>query len=52
MIERPAIFYFLMAFLSCGVAFIGWNFGGVLGALIGLAFTLVINGYALTIKND
>ena len=51
-IERPLGFYFLMVFLAVGVTFIGWNFGGVLGACIGFFFTCVVNGYALRIKND
>ncbi len=50
--SRPAIFYFLMAFLCVLVTFIGFNFGGVLGAVIGLALSLVANIYALQIKND
>lgn len=50
--SKPAGFYFLMVFLAVGVSFIGWNFGGTKGALIGFFFTCVINIYALSIKND
>lgn len=50
--ERPLGFYFLMAFLAVGVSFIGWNFGGLKGALIGFFFSSVVNIYALQIKND
>lgn len=51
-IERPLGFYFLMAFLVFLTTFIGWNFGGVVGAVIGFLFSCVVNGYALRIKND
>ena len=50
--SKPAIFYFLMAFLCLLVTFIGYNFGGVLGAVIGLTLSLIANGYAIRIKND
>ena len=50
--SKPLGFYFLMIFLAAGVSFIGWNFGGIIGALIGFFFTCVINFYALRIKND
>ncbi|RZA06993.1 MAG: hypothetical protein EOP11_08910 [Proteobacteria bacterium] len=51
-IHRPLGFYFLMIFLAFGVSFIGWNFGGVKGALIGFFLSSVVNIYALQIKND
>lgn len=50
--SKPLGFYFLMLFLAGGVTFIGYNFGGVLGAVIGFFFTCIVNGYALRIKND
>jgi hypothetical protein len=49
---RPFAFYFLMVFLAGGCTFIGYNFGGVIGAVIGFAFSSLINGYAITIKED
>jgi hypothetical protein len=49
---RPFGFYFLMVFLMCGTTFIGWNFGGVVGAVIGFLFSVMVNGYALRIKLD
>ena len=50
--SRPFAFYFLMFFLTVGVSFIGYNFGGVKGLFIGLFFTVVVNTYALQIKFD
>lgn len=50
--ERPFAFYFLMVFLVVGVSFIGFNFGGIPGALIGFFFSSVVNYYALQIKLD
>jgi uncharacterized membrane protein YgaE (UPF0421/DUF939 family) len=50
--QRPAIFYFLMAFLTFGTTFIGWEFGRVIGACIGFGFAAVVNTYALRIKLD
>ncbi len=49
---RPFGFYFLMGFLMFGTTFIGYNFGHVTGAVIGLLFALLVNGYALQIKLD
>jgi uncharacterized membrane protein YgaE (UPF0421/DUF939 family) len=49
---RPIAFYFLMAFLTFGTTFIGWNFGKVPGAVIGLLFAVMVNTYALKIKLD
>lgn len=49
---RPLAFYFLMAFLTFGTTFIGWNFGQIPGAIVGLLFALLVNGYALRIKFD
>lgn len=49
---RPFAFYFLMVFLAFGTTFIGWNFGHVIGAIIGFLFSLLVNVYALKIKFD
>ncbi len=49
---RSGGFYFLMIFLFTLTTFIGWNFGGVPGAVIGFLFALLVNGYALKIKLD
>ena len=49
---KPLGFYFLMIFLAGGVSFIGFNFGGILGAVIGFLLTCVVNFYAIGIKND
>ena len=49
---RPFVFYFLMVFLTCGTSFIGYNFGHIIGALIGFTFAVVVNVYALQIKHD
>jgi len=49
---RSGGFYFLMIFLFFGTTFIGWNFGAVIGAVIGFLFALVVNIYALKIKLD
>ncbi len=49
---RPLGFYFLMLFLFFGTTFIGWNFGHVIGAIIGFLFALLVNVYAMTIKMD
>ncbi len=51
-INRPFAFYFLMAFLTFGTTFIGYNFGKIPGAVIGFAFAALVNGYALRIKLD
>jgi len=50
--SKPAIFYFLMLLLAVGVSFIGYKFGGLLGAAIGFFFSSVVNIYALQIKHD
>lgn len=50
--QRPLGFYFLMIFLACGVTFIGFNFGGLLGAIIGFILSSIVNYYALQIKLD
>lgn len=50
--SKPVIFYFLMAFLTVGVTYIGYKFGGLLGGTIAFLFTAVVNGYAVTIKHD
>ena len=50
--SRPFGFYFLMLFLAAGTTFIGWNFGEVIGAVIGFLFSLLVNVYAMTIKFD
>jgi hypothetical protein len=49
---KPLFFYLLMLFLTLGVSYIGWNFGGVTGAVIAFLFTCLVNGYAIQIKND
>ncbi len=49
---RPFGFYFLMVFLAAGTTFIGYNFGGVIGAIIGFLFSCLVNGYSLRIKLD
>lgn len=49
---RPLGFYFLMAFLFFLTTFIGWNFGGVPGGVVGFLFACLVNGYALRIKFD
>ncbi len=50
--SKPVVFYLLMGFLAILVSFIGYNFGGVLGACIGFFFSSVVNIYALQIKLD
>ncbi|MCO5144492.1 MAG: hypothetical protein M9962_15545 [Oligoflexia bacterium] len=50
--NKPLGFYFLMVLLACGTTFIGYNFGGIIGAIIGFAFSVLVNGYAIQIKND
>ena len=50
--SRTGGFYFLMIFLFMLTTFIGWNFGGVPGAVIGFIFATVVNVYALQIKLD
>jgi hypothetical protein len=45
-------FYFLVAFLFFLTTFIGWNFGGVPGGVVGFLFACLVNGYALRIKFD
>lgn len=50
--SKPLGFYFLMVLLAGGTTFIGWNFGGVIGAVLGFFFSCVVNIYALRIKND
>lgn len=50
--SRTGGFYFLMIFMFCLTTFIGWNFGGVPGAVLGFIFALVVNVYALKIKLD
>jgi|GEM_PF-5391040 len=50
--SRTGGFYFLMIFLFCLTTFIGWNFGGVIGAVLGFVFATVVNVYALQIKLD
>ena len=50
--SKPALFYFLMLFLACGVSFIGYKFGGITGACIGFFFSSAVNVYALQIKHD
>lgn len=50
--SRPLGFYFLMVFLAFGTTFIGYNFGGLIGAVIGFAFSCMVNIYALKIKLD
>lgn len=49
---RPLGFYFLMVFLAFGTTFIGYNFGAVVGAVVGFLFSCIINIYALRIKLD
>ena len=49
---RSGGFYFLMFFLFFGTTFIGWNFAGVVGGVIGFLFAALVNGYALKIKFD
>ena len=49
---RPLGFYFLMVFLAFGTTFIGFNFGGIIGAVIGFVFSCIVNIYALRIKFD
>ncbi len=49
---RPLGFYFLMIFLAFGTTFIGYNFGSVVGAVIGFLFSCLVNVYALRIKLD
>lgn len=50
--SRTGGFYFLMIFMFLLTTFIGWNFAGVVGAIIGFLFALLVNGYALKIKFD
>jgi len=50
--SRPAAFYFLMAFLTFGTTFIGYNFGGAIGAVLGFLFSVMVNVYAIQIKAD
>lgn len=50
--ERPLGFYFLMAFLFFGTTFIGYNFAGLIGGVIGFLFALMVNVYAMKIKLD
>lgn len=50
--SRPAAFYFLMAFLTFGTTFIGYNFGGAIGAVLGFLFSVMVNGYAIQVKPD
>lgn len=50
--SRTGGFYFLMIFLFVLTTFIGWNFAGVIGAVIGFLFALLVNSYALKIKFD
>ena len=50
--SRPFLLYVLMAFLTAGWGFIGYNFGGMLGAGICVALALLVSGYALGIEED
>ncbi len=50
--SRTGGFYFLMVFLFFGTTFIGWNFAGIIGGVIGFLFALLVNVYALKIKLD
>lgn len=50
--SRPLGFYFLMVFLAFGTTFIGYNFGNLVGAVLGFLFSVLINVYAIQIKND
>jgi hypothetical protein len=50
--SRPFILYFLMIFLTSGWAFIGFNFAGAAGAGVCLFIALVVNYYALGIKEE
>lgn len=50
--KKPFIFYFLALFLTALATFIGWNFGGTPGAIIGFIFSAIINAYARTIEHE
>lgn len=49
---RPIAFYFLMGFLAFLTTFIGYNFGHIIGGVIGFLFSVLVNVYALKIKFD
>lgn len=50
--SRPMGFFFLVVLLACLVTFLGFQFGGVKGAVVGFLLTCVVNYYALQIKLD
>lgn len=50
--ERTYGFYFLMIFMFMLTTFIGFKFAGVIGAIVGFLFAVMVNGYALKIKFD
>jgi uncharacterized membrane protein YgaE (UPF0421/DUF939 family) len=49
---RSIFFYLLMAHLIFLVTFLGYKFGDVFGAIVGLISACIVNGYALKIKFD
>ena len=50
--SRPLGFYFLVLLLFFATSFIGYNFGHIIGAVIGFLFALLVNTYAMRIKLD
>ncbi len=50
--SRSIVFYILMAHLIFLVTFLGYNFGGLRGAIVGFVAACIVNGYALRIKLD
>ena len=51
-IKKSLVLYFLVAFLTVGWTFIGYNFAGKTGAAICLFFAVAASTYAFRIQEE